>query len=82
MAVELNGKEYLHMTEVADHVGVTRQTLWRWRRDGSIPVGRKYRGRQIIYTLAEVEMIREFADRIEPIDDEHRREKTLFEGDS
>jgi predicted DNA-binding transcriptional regulator AlpA len=81
MPVEINGTRYLQVTEVADTVGVTRQTLWRWRRDGVIPVGRKYRGRQIIYTQSEVELIQLFAERIEPIDDSHRREKTLFEGE-
>jgi len=82
MPVEINGREYLQVTEVAESVGVTRQTLWRWRRDGVIPMGRKYRGRQIIYTPSEVEVIRLFAERIEPIDDSRRREKTLFEGES
>jgi len=81
MPVEVHGKRYLQATEVAKEVGVTRQTLWRWRRDGTIPLGRKYRGRQIIYTANEIELIREFAERIEPVDDQHRREKTLFEGD-
>jgi len=82
MPVEVNGKQYLQATEVAEEGGVTRQTLWRWRRDGSIPVGRKFRGRQVIYNSGEVEIIRQFAQRIEPIDDQHRREKTLFEGES
>lgn len=82
MPVEINGKEYLQVTEIVEEIGVTRQTLWRWRRDGTIPIGRKYRGRQIIYTPSEVELIRQFAERIEPIDDQHRREKTLFEGES
>jgi len=82
MPVEVNGKEYLQVTEVAEIVGVTRQTLWRWRRDGLIPVGRKYRGRQVIYNREEIELIRQFAERIEPIDGQHRREKTLFEGES
>jgi len=82
MPVEVNGKEYLQVTEVADMVGVTRQTLWRWRQAGSIPIGRKYRGRQVIYNRDEVELIRQFSERIEPIDDGHRREKTLFEGES
>lgn len=82
MSVEINGKKYFQATEVAETVGVTRQTLWRWRRDGSIPVGSKYRGRQIVYTPTEVEIIRQFAERLEPIADQHRREKTLFEGQS
>lgn len=79
MPVQIHGKEYLQATEVAKAVGVTRQTLWRWRRDGSIPVGSRYRGRQIVYTGAEVGLIRRFAERIEPIDNKHHREKTLFE---
>ena len=82
MPVEINGREYLQVTEVADAIGVTRQTLWRWRRDGTIPIGRKYRGWQIIYTPSEVELIRQFAERIEPIDDQYRRDKTLFEDES
>jgi len=82
MSVEINGKKYFQATEVAEAVGVTRQTLWRWRRDGSIPVGSKYRGRQIVYTPTEVEINRQFAERLEPIADQHRREKTLFEGQS
>lgn len=80
MTVEINGNEYSQITEVAELVGVSRQSLWRWRRDGSIPIGRKYRGRQIIYTREEIELIRQFADRIEPIDSQHRQQKTLFEG--
>ena len=82
MPFKINGKEYLQVTEVADVIGVARQTLWRWRRDGVIPVGSKYRGRQIIYTPSEVELIRQFAERIEPIDNQNRRQMTLFEGKS
>lgn len=82
MPVEVNGKRYFQATEVAEEVGVARQTLWRWRRAGSIPVGRKYRGRQVIYNESEVELIRQYAERIEPIDDHHRRQKTLFEDQS
>ena len=80
MPVKINDRRYLFVTEVAEQLGVTRQTLWRWRRDGSIPVGSKYRGRQIVYTAEELEIIRQFSERIEPIDDSHRYQKTLFEG--
>ncbi len=80
MTVEINGNKYSQITEVAELVGISRQTLWRWRRDGSIPIGRKYRGRQIIYTQDEIELIRQFAERIEPIDNGHRPQGTLFEG--
>ena len=76
MSVEINGEKYLQATEVAEAIGVTRQTLWRWRRDGSIPVGSKYRGRQIIYTPTEVETIRQFSQRIEPINDQNIEKNT------
>ncbi len=47
--------------------GVTRQTLWRWRQDGKVPAGRKYRDKQVVFTSAESEQIREYAQRLEPI---------------
>lgn len=62
----INDVEYLTVTEVARAAGVTRQTLWRWRQDGSIPRGVRYRGRQLLFTLAELQAIRDFAQRIEP----------------
>ena len=80
MAIDINGKTYFQITEVIENTGITRQTLWRWRRDGCIPAGRKYRGRLVLYTSDEVELIRQYADRIEPITDNPNREKTLFEG--
>jgi len=67
MTIEINGTEYLSVTEVADKVGVSRQTLWRWRRTGNIPSGSKYRGKQVLYTLDELELIQKFSERIEPI---------------
>jgi hypothetical protein len=78
MAVDIQGTKYLQATEVAVAIGVTRQTLWRWRRDGSIPIGSRYRGRQIVFTPKEVDIIRQFADRIEPISNDEL--KTTVEG--
>ncbi len=80
MSVRINGTNYQNAGEVAELVGVTRQTLWRWRRNGEIPIGRKYRGCQILYTDEEVELIRQFSERIEPIASTARKQKTLFEG--
>lgn len=67
MPIEINGIKYFFATQVAENIGVTRQTLWRWRRAGSTPAGRKYRGRQVLYTDDEVELIRQYAERLEPI---------------
>ncbi|CAN0509968.1 unnamed protein product, partial [Phaeothamnion confervicola] len=51
--IELQGESYLRQTEVADLVGVSRQTLWRWRQDRLVPPGKKFRDTQVIYTAEE-----------------------------
>lgn len=79
MPISINGKQYLSVSEIADTIDITRQTLWRWRRDGFIPQGSKYRGRQIVYTPEEVEIIRQFSERLVPLGKRHRHQKTLFE---
>ncbi len=67
MAVELNGEVYLCVSEVAERLGVSRQTLWRWRTEGEIPTGHRYRGGQVVFSIPEVEKIEAFAHRLEPI---------------
>jgi len=69
MPVEINGISYLTATDVLGQVPVTRQTLWRWRQEGKIPAGHRYRNRQVVFTAGEVEAIREYANRVEPIGD-------------
>ncbi len=79
MPVEINNKQYLNLSEVLESAGVTRQTLWRWRQEGKVPVGRRYRGKQVLFTFDEVSVIREYANRIEPIDDAPEEQLKLFE---
>ena len=67
MAVELDGEVYLCVSEVAERLGVARQTLWRWRTDGEIPSGHRYRGGQVVFSVSEVEKIEAYAHRLEPI---------------
>lgn len=67
------------MSEVAARAQVSRQTLWRWRQERKIPMGHKYRGRQVIYTPAEVREIEAFAHRIDPIDPPAPDQPDLFE---
>lgn len=69
MSVLVNEKEFFTANEVANDVGVVRQTLWRWRQKGKIPKGHRYRDRQILFTPEERELIREFAHKLEPLDD-------------
>ncbi len=67
MSREIRGVRYVEAAEVAKEVGVSRQTLWRWRRSGKIPGGHRFRDRQIVFTEQEVEEIRSHANKIEPI---------------
>lgn len=67
MPTMIQDKRYFAASEVADAVRVSRQTLYRWRQDGKIPAGRRYRDRRVLYTDEEIEMIREYANRLEPI---------------
>ena len=68
MPVEIQGEHYYTNSEVSDQLKVSRQTLWRWREKGSIPAGLRYRTRQVLFTAEEVEAIRQFANRLEPIE--------------
>lgn len=67
MPLEVEGVTYFASAEVARVVGVSRQTLWRWRQEGKIPAGRRYRDRQVLFTEKEMEAIRQYAHRIEPL---------------
>lgn len=80
MPVKINEISYLTASDVLEEVGVTRQTLWRWRQEGKIPQGNRFRNRQVIFSPEEVEVIREFANRIEPIREDEDVQLSLFNG--
>lgn len=67
MAVEIEGEVYIGASEVAERLDISRQTLWRWRQEGKIPQGHRYRGRQVLFSETEFDTIRSFANRLEPI---------------
>jgi transposase-like protein len=67
MPKTINGIEYLKICEIAEQIGVSRQTLWKWRKDNNIPLGQKFRNKEVLYTLDEVKQIQDFAHRLEPI---------------
>lgn len=80
MPITIRSKVFFTATEVATEIGVVRQTFWRWRQAGKIPVGRRYRDRQILFTPEEVAEIKEFANRIEPIGSQDAPgQRTLFD---
>jgi predicted site-specific integrase-resolvase len=68
--LEIDGVTYFSATELLSELGVSRQTLWRWRHDGKVPAGHRYRDRTILFTADEVELIRQYANRIEPTDNQ------------
>src|SRR5262245_5204040 len=65
--VKIAGMTYLPAAHVAKHVGVSRTTLWRWRHEGKVPLGRRYRNGLLLFTSAEVELVRKYADKVEPV---------------
>jgi transposase-like protein len=67
MPKELESSEYWSAAELIRELGVSRQTLWRWRRLRKIPVGRRFRDGQILFTPAEADSIRHYANKVEPV---------------
>lgn len=78
MPVQVAELTYYTNNEVSEESGVSRQTLWRWREKGRIPAGVRYRTRQVLFTAEEAEAIREYANRLEPIEFGGTRQLGLF----
>src|ERR1700720_3302334 len=76
--VAIEGTVYFSATDVAAVLKISRQTLWRWRRAGKIPLGHRFRDGQTFFTQSEVEEIKSFAHRIIPIDPTDRDQLELF----
>lgn len=68
MPVVVQGQEYFRAVEVAESVGITRQTLWRWRKEGLVPFGHRYRNRQIVFSPDDVREVRDYANRVESVE--------------
>lgn len=64
--VRVGGRDYVGVADAARIAGVARQTLWRWRRAGKVPPGLVYRDKQVLYTVADVAAIKQYAQRIIP----------------
>jgi transposase-like protein len=66
--VEIGGRRFLSVSQVAESIRVSRQTLWRWRKQRKVPSGHLFRDGRTVFTTEEVEAIREYANRLEPPD--------------
>ena len=58
--------------EVCERAGITRTTLWHWRKAKSVPAGCHYsssknRGTVLVFTASELEEVLKFANRLDPI---------------
>jgi predicted DNA-binding transcriptional regulator AlpA len=78
MTLEIAGTSYLAANELLEELSISRQTLWRWRREGHIPQGHRFRDGKTVFTIAEADEVRRYANRIEPIDDAQRNQLGLF----
>lgn len=66
MKLEIAGVPYFSLAAVLADVDVSRQTLWRWRREGRIPQGHRYRNGQLLFTGDEYRKILAYANRVQP----------------
>ena len=78
MPIRIAELDYLTTNEVCDRVGVSRQTLWRWRLENKVPSGRRLRGRQLLFGLQEVEEIERYATHLEPAESRRTNQMSLF----
>ena len=70
----INNIKYLTRSEVIEELGVTRQSLWRWRKAGLVPPGNCYRGRQVIFNEEDRTLIESCGLRVSPIQGEESRQ--------
>jgi predicted site-specific integrase-resolvase len=68
MPIEVNGQTYYRTTEVCRIVGISRNTLFRWLREGKVTEVeyRDYRGWRL-FTQAQVEAMKRKITEIEQI---------------
>lgn len=82
MPLVIGGVEYFAAAEVCRAIGISRQTLWRWRQDSRIPAGSRFRGKRLVFSSDELEEIRSYASLLEPADHRPVAQMTLFGADS
>ena len=81
MPVVIEGTVYHCVEEIAKELGISRSTFWRWRAlSHELPSGRRYRGKMVVFTTEEVEVIRSFANRLEPVQRPNKAQMRLFNG--
>jgi predicted DNA-binding transcriptional regulator AlpA len=77
MPFSIRDQVYFSVNEVLADTGISRQTLWRWRQDGKVPAGHRFRDRQILFDQEQFEAIRSYSTHVERLDAE-AQQLTLF----
>ena len=72
MPIKRGAITYLTLNEVADQVKCSRTSIWRWRKEGKIPSGSRYRDKELLFTGEEVMAVYAHAHRL--ASDEHAAE--------
>jgi hypothetical protein len=75
MSIQIEGVTYFSVADIQQDQRLPRQTIWRWRKGGHIPQGRLYRGKQLLFTKDEIEQIRKYANRLEPVAETPKRKR-------
>jgi predicted DNA-binding transcriptional regulator AlpA len=78
MPLIIDGERYYLATEILAELSVSRQTFWRWRREGKIPQGCRDRARRVLFTAPELDAIRAHANFVEPIQPVNKDQLPLF----
>ena len=76
-SLRIDGSDYYSVAHILKSAGISRQTLWRWRQEGRVPSGHRFRDKQILFTAEELEQIRQYANRVEPIGNDPRSQLNL-----
>ncbi len=62
MSVVINGKSYCSTNEAAQRIGISRQTLLRWFREGKVADVRRDRRNWRIFSDEDIARIRKWAE--------------------
>ena len=65
--VQIGNQTFYEATEILRVIGVSRQTLWSWRRGKFIPPGNRFRNR-IVFSESDFASIVAHAAKVDPVE--------------
>ena len=75
MSLKMKEVDFFISTEVARNLGISQQTLSRWRADGHVPIRRLFRRKSVVFTRGEVNRIAAFANNLDLLKSDCRLSK-------